>query len=346
MLTHGDQGASRFRCVGSTAIAGGPAVLARGDAGRGGAGVGCDDGSGQSLASAMAREGPLGPEGSGASGAQAQARRATTGEGGARVARRTRRPRVHHRTVDVAPRGDSDPADDGRAASSQSCRPAAPAARLVLAAARPAGARARRAGDRTLEDAALGAAKKNARRRRAWLLFEDESGVSQQPVVRRTWAPRGETPILTHTGASWKRLSIAGALAFRWDGRRTRFFFQTRPGTYTDVALITFLRALRRHFRRQRVILIWDGLGAHKSGRMRAYLAQQTHWLGVEPLPAYAPDLNPVEPLWGNVKSQEMANVCAPDLPALRRPLRAGLTRVRCRPSLAFAFLRHAGLAF
>ena len=197
-----------------------------------------------------------------------------------------------------------------------------------------------------MEDEALGAAKKNARRRRAWLLFEDESGVSQQPVVRRTWAPRGETPILTHTGASWKRLSIAGALAFRWDGRRTRFFFQTRPGTYTDVALITFLRALRRHFRRQRVILIWDGLGAHKSGRMRAYLAQQTYWLKVEPLPAYAPDLNPVEPLWGNVKSQEMANVCAPDLPALRRPLRAGLTRVRCRPSLAFAFLRHAGLAF
>lgn len=135
-------------------------------------------------------------------------------------------------------------------------------------------------------------------------------------------------------------------MAFRWDGHRTRFFFQTRPGTYTDEALITFLRALRRHFRRQRVILIWDGLGAHKSGRMRAYLAQQAHWLTVEPLPAYAPDLNPVEPLWGNVKSQEMANVCAPDLPALRRPLHAGLTRVRCRPSLAFAFLRHAGLAF
>ncbi len=197
-----------------------------------------------------------------------------------------------------------------------------------------------------MEDGALGAAKKNARRHRAWLLFEDESGVSQQPVVRRTWAPRGETPILTHTGASWTRLSIAGALAFRWDGRRTRFFFQTRPGTYTDLALITFLRALRRHFRRQRVMLIWDGLGAHKSRRMRACLAAPRGWLAVERLPAYAPDLNPVEPVWGNVKSQEMANVCAPDLAALRPPLRAGLTRVRCRPTLAFGFLRHAGLAF
>jgi hypothetical protein len=95
--------------------------------------------------------------------------------------------------------------------------------------------------------------KKNARRHHAWLVFEDESGVSQQPVVRRTWAPRGETPVLIHTGGHWKRLSIAGALAFRWDGRRTRFFFQTRAGTYTDVALIAFLRALKRHFPRQRV---------------------------------------------------------------------------------------------
>ena len=98
-----------------------------------------------------------------------------------------------------------------------------------------------------METPALAAGKTNARRRRAWIVFEDESGVSQQPVVRRTWPPRGETPILIHTGGHWKRLSIAGALAFRWDGRRTRFFFQTRAGTYTDVALIAFLRALKRH---------------------------------------------------------------------------------------------------
>ncbi len=62
-----------------------------------------------------------------------------------------------------------------------------------------------------MENAALGAAIKNARRRRAWLVFEDESGISQHPVVRRTWAPRGQTPILTHTGGNWKRLSVAGA---------------------------------------------------------------------------------------------------------------------------------------
>jgi len=192
----------------------------------------------------------------------------------------------------------------------------------------------------------VGAAKKNARRHHAWLVFEDESGVSQQPVVRRTWAPRGETPILTHTGGHWKRLSIAGALAFRWDGRRTRFFFQTRAGTYTDVALIAFLRALKRHFPRQRVMLIWDGLGGHKSRVMATYLAGQRAWLTVERLPAYAPELNPIEQVWGNVKTRELANVCAPDLAALRPPLHAGFARVRRQPQLAFAFLQHAGLAF
>jgi transposase len=195
-----------------------------------------------------------------------------------------------------------------------------------------------------VEDATVGAGKKNARRRGAWIVFEDESGVSQQPVVRRTWAPRGETPILIHTGGHWKRLSIAGALAFRWDGRRTRFFFQTRAGTYTDVALIAFLRALKRHFPRQGVVLIWDGLGGHKSRVMATYLARQRAWLTVERLPAYAPDLNPIEQVWGNVKTRELANVCAPDLAALRSPLRAGFARVRRQPELAF--LQDAGLAF
>lgn len=197
-----------------------------------------------------------------------------------------------------------------------------------------------------MEDHALGPAKKNAQRRRAWLVFEDESGVSQQPVVRRTWAPRGQTPILRHTGGHWKRLSVAGALAFRWDGCAVRFFFQTLAGTYTDTRLVTFLRALKRHFRRQRVLLIWDGLGAHKSQRMKAYLARQRTWLTVERLPAYAPELNPIEQVWGNVKTRELANVCAPELGGLRRPLHRGLGRVRRDPELAAGFLCHAGLEF
>lgn len=192
--------------------------------------------------------------------------------------------------------------------------------------------------------AALAHGKKNACRHRAWLVFEDESGLSTQPVVRRTWAPRGETPVLTHPFRHWERLSIAAALAFRWDGRRSRLFFQTRKGPYSAPSLIGFLRQLKRHFRRGRVILLWDGLPAHRSRRMRAYLAAQRDWLIVERLPAYAPELNPAEPLFGNVKGVDLANHGG-DLPALTTALRNGMARVRRRRDLAFAFLQQAGLS-
>jgi hypothetical protein len=192
--------------------------------------------------------------------------------------------------------------------------------------------------------ATLARGKKNARRQRAWIIFEDESGLSTQPVVRRTWAPRGETPILIHPFRHWERCSVAAALAFRWDGRRTRLCFQTRSGPYNSTTLIGLLRQLKRHFRGRRIILLWDNLPAHRSRRMHAYLAQQRSWLTVEPLPAYAPELNPAEPLFGNVKGQELANHGG-DLAALAAALRNGMARVRRDRDLAFAFLRHAGLS-
>jgi putative transposase len=102
-------------------------------------------------------------------------------------------------------------------------------------------------------------------------------------------------------------------------------------------ALIGFLRALKRHFRGQRIVLIWDGLGAHKSCRMRTYLAAQRAWLQVEQLPGYAPDLNPVELLWGNLKGGELANLCPADIAALRHPVHTGCGRIRRQPTLAFA---------
>jgi transposase len=94
------------------------------------------------------------------------------------------------------------------------------------------------------------------------------------------------------------------------------------PGTYTDRALVPFVGALKRHLRGRRVVLIKDGLGGHTSRYIRAYLRQQRAWLTVERLPAYAPELNPLEQVWGNVKTRELANLCAPDLASLRRPLR------------------------
>ena len=213
------------------------------------------------------------------------------------------------------------------------------------AAAGQARERTQRRRDSVLDHHALAHCKKNARRRRAWIVFQDESGVSQRPPVRRTWAPCGETPILIHA-FNWKKLSVSLAVAYRWDFRRSGLFFQTRPGSYNDVTLIEFLNDLKREMRGRRVVLVWEGLPSHKSGPMQEYVRRQRSWLTVERLPGYAPDLNPAELVWGNVKGQELANLCADDLDEVERELRAGLRRVRRSTTLALAFLRHTGLSF
>jgi len=216
---------------------------------------------------------------------------------------------------------------------------------LEFATSGQASPRARREKGEALVRAAVASSKKNARRRKAWIFFQDESGVSQRPPVRRTWAPKGETPVLIHA-FNWKKMSICSALGYRWDGRRSKLFFQTRDGSYNTPSLIQFLEDLKRELRGQKAVLVWDGLPAHKSLEMKAYLGQQHDWLVVERLPGYAPDLNPVETLWGNIKGQELANRCAPDLAEVHQAVRGGMARVRRSRRLPFSFLKRAGLSF
>jgi len=187
--------------------------------------------------------------------------------------------------------------------------------------------------------------KKKARKLGAWIIFQDESGVSQRPSIRRTWAPRGETPVLIHA-FNWKKMSLAAALAYSWDGKRSRLFFQTKPNSYNEDSLIAFLKDLKREFRGRKCILIWDGLPGHKSKKMKVYLASKGKQFTVELLPGYSPDLNPVESLWGNIKGQELANLCADNLGDVAEAVRNGMARVGACKDYAKSFLDHAGLFF
>ncbi len=143
---------------------------------------------------------------------------------------------------------------------------------------------------------------------------------------------------------NWKKMSLSAALAYRWDGRRARLFFQMKPDSYDTLALIAFLTDLHKALRGQRLILIWDGLPAHRSRVMHQYLQAQRRWLQVERLPGYAPELNPVESLWENLKGQELANFCGHQLADATAQCRKGIRRVRRHPQLFFSFLDHAGL--
>ena len=194
-----------------------------------------------------------------------------------------------------------------------------------------------------MEEPDLSQGKKNAKIRQAWIVFLDESGISERPPIRRTWAPRGQTPIVQHP-FNWKKLSICSAIAYRWDGRRCRLYFRIIAGSYNDEKLISFLGQMETQLRGRKVILVWDGLPSHRSRQMNQYLNQQQRWLSVVRLPAYAPEMNPVESLWANILGQELANRSVKDLGEMVEGVRSGFRRVHSEEWLLHSFLNHAGL--
>lgn len=163
--------------------------------------------------------------------------------------------------------------------------------------------------------------------------------MSQRPHRARTWAPRGQTPVLTFN-FNWKSLSAIAGLTLR------NFYFRLHAGSIKSPQVIEFLQALRRQLP-GKVLLLWDGAPIHRSKLVSAYLQSQAHWLHVERLPAYAPELNPVEYLWSYWKQHELANFCPKDIWELGHAASQALKRIhrrKRRPKLLAAFFAQAEL--
>lgn len=136
-------------------------------------------------------------------------------------------------------------------------------------------------------------------------------------------------------------MAAIGALAYGQGG--ARLLLRLHEGNVRSEEIVGFLKHLRRHVR-GKVTLIWDGLNAHRSVTTRAYIDAQA-WLRVVRLPAYAPELNPVEALWAWLKQQRLANVAEVGLDRLADRVRNGARAGRRRPRLLEGFLAKAGLA-
>lgn len=142
----------------------------------------------------------------------------------------------------------------------------------------------------------------------------------------------------------WKRLSLAAALVLEPDATDAHLVFQLRPGAYNGETLIEFLTDLHQLEPGRRMLLLWDGLPAHRSRCMTEWIRSQHSWLSVERLPAYAPEVNPTEQVFGNLKSTELANLCRDTIAEVQRLTEDGLHRIGNDARLCFAFLRHSGL--
>jgi len=157
----------------------------------------------------------------------------------------------------------------------------------------------------------MAADKKGAKRRRLPLMFLDESGFMLQPVCRRTWAPSGQTPI-QYAWDRHDRLSAISLIGVSPIRRRLSLYFQLLPENVNAADTIWLLRQLHRHYRRK-VVLVWDRWSVHRSAA--AYFEQRhPEWFEFEWLPAYAPDLNPVEQCWNHTKYSDLANFIPDDL--------------------------------
>jgi putative transposase len=137
---------------------------------------------------------------------------------------------------------------------------------------------------------------------------------------------------------------MAAALCYGSRGGGAALAFHHQLDAYDTDTLIQALGELRRFLGGQKATLVWDGLPAHRSLAMVAWLRRQRHWLVVEPLPGYAPDLNPVEGLWSSLKGMELANLAGDTLQDVIAAAERGIQRIRDTHHLAYSFLRHCGL--
>jgi DDE superfamily endonuclease len=178
----------------------------------------------------------------------------------------------------------------------------------------------------------------------AWLVFLDESGFLLAPLVRRSWAPSGQTPVLYQRGRHHKKVSAIAALCVSPQRDQVRLYFRLNPGRDVDSPrAIAFLKMLDRELGAN-WCLVWDRLNAHRAKTTNTWLATATR-LRTFFFPSYAPELNPVEFLWSWSKMNPMVNRAIHDVDPLAEVARNSTRSLQHNHNLLRSFIRHSPLS-
>jgi transposase len=170
-------------------------------------------------------------------------------------------------------------------------------------------------------------------------VFLDETGLMLQPLVRRTWAPQGQTPVLY----SWDRhdrLSVMAALSLAAQKRRIGLYFAVQEKNVKAEEVEAFLRQVQRSLGRK-LIVVMDRWAVHRKAAKNLF-GDPRFW--IEFLPPYAPDLNPVEHVWNHTKYGDLANYIPDDLLDLELELECSIDQTHERPELLRSFFHAAQL--
>jgi putative transposase len=182
-----------------------------------------------------------------------------------------------------------------------------------------------------------------AHKRHAYIVFVDEAGFMLEPLLRRTWAPRGCTPVVK-ISEPHGRISVIGAITISPKRRLFSFYFQLSAdnANFRGESVVQFIEHVR-HKVRGPITLLWDQILIHRAKPVTDYFARHRR-LVVEPFPPYAPELNPVDNVWSYVKYNRLANYCPRNLDELRERITAEFYRLQRQPDLLRSFFKHTGL--
>jgi transposase len=184
---------------------------------------------------------------------------------------------------------------------------------------------------------ALASAEKRAEADGRTIVWVDQSGFALLPSVVRTYAPIGETPVLS---VSLQHERVSAISGITMDGK---VLHQMQERSYRSPDVVRFLKHLLRHIE-GKLLVIWDGAPIHRSQPIKDFLADGgAERVQLEQLPGYAPELNPDEGIWRYLKRVELRNVCCADLRELRDQMRRAVARLRHKPNIIRSCIQLAG---
>jgi len=164
------------------------------------------------------------------------------------------------------------------------------------------------------------------------------------PLTRRSWSPRGQTPVLYQRTRAHQKVSAIAALSISPHRHRLHLYFRLHPDVNINADLaIAFLRQLLRQLDGP-VVLVWDRLQAHRAGRVQAFI-QSLPRLRVYSFPPYAPELNPVENVWGYLKTNPLSNRPFFDVDSLAKATNNCARSLQKTSLLLRAFIEHSPLS-
>jgi len=173
---------------------------------------------------------------------------------------------------------------------------------------------------------------KHARRWQAMLYFQDESGISLIPVLGRTWAPRGKTPIVKVTGKRGgfcltSAISPAGRMVFRIEKKRVN----------AD-AHIEFLKQVIKHHPYRKIIVVEDQAPPHIAKKVKKFSEENKKKFALYYLPSYSPKLNPDEHVWAHLKGHGLKDHQAKSTLELKKLALSKMRRIQRKTGLVKSF--------